>query len=203
MLAAASLTAVSGARAPDPDAAGAGFASRRVVFAGSGPMTIEFGDTGIQLRFPNRFLRIHWSAFDAAALMARDLNGGDLPIISKAQAGETPLTQLLGTEPGDPALTDLIERSSAWAQSHTQLRLPLKIDAGFAVRRGKKGDEPLAPIGLQREFILIDKRFFETPHERGLPWPRVVAACAYMIQLKDPDWVDAIETGPPASSADD
>ena len=168
------------------------FATRRPIFVGSGPMTVQIGEIGIQLKFPNRFWRAHWVGFDAAALMSTDLNGGDLPIISKQQAGDTTLETLFVPDQSEPAIAALIEQAANWASTNDTLRLPVKVAKDFATKPGKDGAEALAPLGGQREFIVIHKRFFEAPDESSLTWARFVAAVVFMVQLKDPEWIEAI-----------
>ncbi len=189
----AGILALNSTSTPAPQS-GSGFARRRPIFAGSGPMRIGLGDVGLQLNHPRRFLRAHWPAFDAATLMAKDLNGEGLPMISQNQAQGVTLETLF--QAGNPAVDALIEACSVWASQNSQLRLPFKVDRSFAVRKTKSGSEPIVPLGLQREFIVIDKRFFEAANEGdGLSWARAVACCVFMIQLKDPQWVDEISAG--------
>ncbi len=174
-----------------PDSSAPDFALRRTLFPGSGPMRIGIGDTGLQLNFPRRFFRLHWASFDAATLMAADLNGDGLPSVTLGQIGSTRLETLFDPNLDNEDIAALIEASSEWAATNSVLRLPIKIDQNFAVRKSKDKTEPLAPLVSQREFVSLNERYFASSHEGdGLSWPRFVAACVFMIQLRDPDWVE-------------
>lgn len=167
---------------------------RRPIFPGTGTYRVSLGQSGLQLVYARRFWRARWSAFDASTLMTADMNGQGLPAITLAEADGVSLDDLLSrADTGAPAVEALIERAAAWAERHDVIRLPLKFDPDFAVRKGKSGTQRLFPAGQEREFLRLHKRQFSDPNEGDINWARFVAACVFMIQTHDPNWVDSIE----------
>lgn len=172
--------------------------SRRIIFAGSGPVTVEIGENGLQLRYPNQVWRAQWRSFDAAATLSSRLNArssqnGGLPIISEAQADGATLAELFSVNLAKPAVDDLIADAAVWAAKNSHLRLALKSDPDFAVQSRAKGAEARLNAGEQSEFLRVDQRFFEASNESDLTWPRFVAACLFMIQLHDSKWIEAVD----------
>lgn len=171
---------------------------RRIIFAGTGPVTVEIGENGLQLRYPNQVWRAQWRSFDAAGTLSSELNArgrqdGALPVISESQADGAKLADLFSVNLGKPAIDDLIAEAAHWASKNSALRLALKSDPQFATQTGPKGSKALLKAGEQSEFLRIDQRFFEAPNESDLTWARFVAACIFMVQLNDPKWVEALE----------
>ena len=171
---------------------------RRLVFAGSGPLTVEIGEQGLQLRYTNQVWRAEWRSFDPGAMMASAINArspdqGGLPFISEAQAESVELGQLFSVSLRNPAVDRFIAEASEWSALNDFIRLTLRPDPDFAVQAGPKGDKSLLSAGQQVEFLRIDKRFFEAPAESDLTWARFVAACTFMIQLSDPTWIGSTD----------
>lgn len=175
--------------------------ARRSVFVGTGLYGVQIGRDGLALASTQRRYSVYWSAFDAATLYAADMNAPDLPVITKAEAGEHGLETVFGPPGEDAALEDLIERAARWARTNDSIRLALKSDPKFAVRLTRKGEERLVPAASEREYLRLSRRLFDEG-DGDLSWPGFVAAAVLMISRHDPAWVDAVDPpAPPAGGA--
>ncbi|MGJ3232111.1 MAG: hypothetical protein ACFE0P_09960 [Oceanicaulis sp.] len=163
--------------------------ARRPVFVGTGAYGVQIGEEGLALASTQRRFSAYWSAFDAGTLYAGDLNGPGLPLITKAQAADTPLDAVFGPPGDNTAVERLIEEAAVWARANTAIRLPLKHDRNFAVRLTKKGEERIVPRASEREYLRLSRRLFEDG-DGDLSWPGFVAAAVLMISRHDPDWRD-------------
>ncbi|XBQ14806.1 MAG: hypothetical protein ABL308_07485 [Oceanicaulis sp.] len=167
-------------------ARGASRLSRRALFVGSGAYAVSVGREGLAVGSARKRFIARWTAFHGPDLYATDMHAG-FPVITEAEANGVTLDDIFGGRDDHEGLNRLLASAADWARSNTVIRLPLKSDETFAVRKTRKGVERAVARVSEREYLRLPRSAFDTG-ESDLTWPRFVAACVLMIAKTDPSW---------------